>query len=57
MVEMILAGVIVGAVAAVAAVTGLRERRARRRPVPRPPRGEPIPGGWAAPRSGGGAVR
>ncbi|GAA2292815.1 hypothetical protein GCM10009853_055890 [Glycomyces scopariae] len=52
MVEMILAGVIVGAVAAAAVITGARDRRKRRRlrdddefdgasPAP-------IPGGWHA---------
>jgi hypothetical protein len=54
MVEMILAGVIIGAVMAAAAVTDIRDRRrqkeerleAERGGVP--PFGEPIPSGWMA---------
>ena len=50
MVELVLAGVIIGAVSAAALVTGVRDRR---RSAPRPdpgtePGGEPIPSGWVA---------
>ncbi|HEX2143543.1 MAG TPA: hypothetical protein VHG10_03445 [Glycomyces sp.] len=53
MVELILAGVIIGAVMAFAAVTGVRDwrsRRAERREAAgeRRLRNEPIPSGWAA---------
>ncbi|SDE28618.1 hypothetical protein [Glycomyces harbinensis] len=57
MVELLLAGVIIGAVATAAAVTGVRDRRRRRaeRTGPRdaaPTSGEPIPSGWTAGRDG-----
>ncbi len=55
MVEMILAGVIIGVVLAAATATGVRDWRRRRREriedeAPRPG-GDPIPGGWAADRA------
>jgi len=52
MVELVLAGVIIGAVCAAAVVTSVldRRRRRRRREVGRGsvPSGEPIPSGWTA---------
>lgn len=55
MVELILAGVIIGAVCAAAVVTGVRDQRRRkaiRLAAERSgvPSGEPIPGGWGADR-------
>jgi hypothetical protein len=57
-IEMVLAGVIIGAVSAAAAVTGFRDwrrRRAERTESPAPAFGEPIPSGWTtgADRGGG----
>jgi hypothetical protein len=52
MIELILAGVIIGAVMTTAVVTGVwdRQRRKAERAASAPvaPRGEPIPSGWAA---------
>jgi predicted small secreted protein len=53
MVEMILAGVIIGGVCAAAVVTDVRDRRRRRQEILEAersgvPYGEPIPGGWIA---------
>lgn len=53
MVELILAGVIIGGVCAAAVVTSVRDRRRRktdRQAAERDgvPHGEPIPGGWVA---------
>lgn len=52
MIELILAGVIIGAVMTAAVVTGIWDRRRRKaeRAASEPvaPRGEPIPSGWAA---------
>jgi hypothetical protein len=54
MVELVLAGVIIGAVMAAAAVTGIRDRRRRKEERAEaerggvPPFGEPIPSGWMA---------
>jgi hypothetical protein len=57
MLELVLAGVIIAAVAAAAVATGVRDRRRRRTErlaaeADCVPRGEPIPGGWP----GGGSV-
>ncbi|WP_205326575.1 hypothetical protein [Glycomyces sp. YM15] len=52
MVELVLAGVIVGAIGAAAVVTGILDHRRRRRreaETEGAPSGEPIPGGWTAP--------
>ncbi|MDN3238977.1 hypothetical protein [Glycomyces tritici] len=62
MVELILAGVIIGAVSAAALVTGIRDhhrRKAARLATERggDPSGEPIPGGWAAADEGRQALR
>ncbi|MCD0446188.1 hypothetical protein LO763_21480 [Glycomyces sp. A-F 0318] len=60
MVEMVLAGVIIGAVSAAAAVSGLqdrRRRRAERRGTEAPVFGEPIPSGWAHTARGDGRGR
>ncbi|MFG3339303.1 hypothetical protein [Glycomyces sp. NPDC048151] len=51
MVELVLAGVIIAAVAAAVVVTGVRDHRRRRAErlaaeADRMPRGEPIPSGW-----------
>lgn len=50
MVELILAGVIITAVCAVAVVTAVHDRRSRAEQLAaeadREPGGEPIPGGW-----------
>jgi hypothetical protein len=52
MIELILAGVIIGAVMTTAVVTGIGDRRRRKdeRAASEPvaPRGEPIPSGWTA---------
>jgi hypothetical protein len=54
MVELVLAGVIIGAVMTAAAVTGIRDRRRRKEERAEaerggmPPFGEPIPSGWMA---------
>jgi hypothetical protein len=54
MIELVLAGVIIGAVMAAAAVTGIRDlRRGKAERVNSeragpPPFGEPIPSGWTA---------
>ena len=60
MVELVLAGVIIGAVMAAAAVTGIRDRRRRKEERAEaerggvPPFGEPIPSGWMATGGMGG---
>lgn len=49
MLELILAGVIIGAVCVTAVVTGVRDHRGADRlatEADREPRGEPIPSGW-----------
>lgn len=66
MVELILAGLLIGAVTTAATVTGVQDRRrrkaervaAKRTAAKRPgapPSGEPIPSGWTG-RAEGGAV-